>query len=142
MSDKQELVDEKHIGQAAEFDPDSPAIRVLKRKLDYRFIPIWSLLYLFNFLDRSNIGNARIAGLEQDLNLTGTEFNMTLTIFFFGYIFFEVPSNIMLKKVGPKLWITVIMVVWSAIMMATAAVKDYAGLLSARFFLGLAEAGL
>lgn len=100
MSEKQELVDEKHIGQAAEFDPESPAIRVLKRKLDYRLVPIWSLLYLFSFLDRSNIGNARIAGLEHDLNLTGTQFNMTLTIFFFGYILFEVPSNIMVRREG------------------------------------------
>jgi hypothetical protein len=98
MSEKQEHVDEKHIGQATEFDPDSPAIRVLKRKLDYRLVPIWSLLYLFSFLDRSNIGNARIAGLEHDLNLTGTQFNMTLTIFFFGYILFEVPSNIMVRR--------------------------------------------
>lgn len=101
MSEKQEhvdVLDEKNIGQPAAFDPDSPAIRTLKRKLDYRLVPIWSLLYLFSFLDRSNIGNARIAGLEQDLQLTGTEFNMTLTIFFFGYILFEVPSNIMVKK--------------------------------------------
>jgi len=100
MSEKQEHVDvleEKSIGQAAEFDPDSPAIRTLKRKLDYRLVPIWSLLYLFSFLDRSNIGNARVAGLEHDLNLTGTQFNMTLTIFFFGYILFEVPSNIMVR---------------------------------------------
>jgi hypothetical protein len=100
MSEKQEHVDvieEKGIGQAAGFDPDSPAIRTLKRKLDYRLVPIWSLLYLFSFLDRSNVGNARVAGLEHDLNLTGDQFNMTLTIFFFGYIFFEVPSNIMVR---------------------------------------------
>ncbi|KAG0376598.1 hypothetical protein BGX24_007504 [Mortierella sp. AD032] len=145
MSEKQEHVDvleEKGIGQVAEFDPDSLAIRTLKRKLDYRLVPIWSLLYLFSFLDRSNIGNARVAGLEHDLALTGTQFNMTLTIFFLGYILFEVPSNIMLKKVGPKLWITIIMIVWGAIMMAMAAVKDYGDLLAARFFLGLAEAGL
>ncbi|KAF9328192.1 hypothetical protein BGZ91_001113 [Linnemannia elongata] len=145
MSEKQEHIDvleEKTIGQVAEFDPDSLAIRTLKRKLDYRLVPIWSLLYLFSFLDRSNIGNARVAGLERDLELTGTQFNMTLTIFFFGYILFEVPSNIMLKKVGPKLWIAIIMIVWAIIMMAMAAVKDYGGLLAARFFLGLAEAGL
>src|SRR5690349_15883884 len=100
MSEKQEHVDvleEKTIGQVAEFDPDSLAIRTLKRKLDYRLVPIWSLLYLFSFLDRSNIGNARVAGLERDLELTGTQFNMTLTIFFFGYILFEVPSNIMVR---------------------------------------------
>ncbi|KAF9406240.1 hypothetical protein BGZ94_003189 [Podila epigama] len=138
----QVAVVEKQGGQPADWDPNSPAIRKLRRKLDFRLVPIWSLLYLFSFLDRSNIGNAKVAGLEKDLALTGTQFNMTLTIFFFGYILFEVPSNIMLKRVGPKLWITIIMFVWGGIMMSMASVKNYSGLLSARFFLGLAEAGL
>jgi len=82
------------------------------RKMDFYLIPIISILYLASFLDRANIGNARLAGLEEDIGLTDSEYAWSLSIFFFGYILFEIPSNVMLKRLGIKIWIPLIMVVW------------------------------
>ncbi|KAG0235238.1 major facilitator superfamily domain-containing protein [Mortierella sp. GBAus27b] len=121
---------------------DTDAVRRLRTKIDWRLLPLVSVLYLCSFLDRVNIGNAKVAGIVQDLGLTPNEFSWALSIFFIGYVLFEVPSNICLKLVGPRRWITFIMIAWGGIMMAMAAAKNAAGLLSARFFLGVAECGL
>ena len=67
------------------------------RKVDYRLIPLLAFLYLVAFVDRSNIGNAKIAGLEDDLNLEGLRYNVAVTMFFVTYGLFEVPANIILK---------------------------------------------
>lgn len=65
------------------------------RKMDIRLLPMLALLYLLSFLDRGNIGNARIEGLTETLNLSGPQYNWCLTVFFFTYCAFEVPSNLM-----------------------------------------------
>ncbi|KAF9180726.1 hypothetical protein BGZ51_005914 [Haplosporangium sp. Z 767] len=132
--------EEASIDPAADLDP--VAIVKLRRKIDARLIPLISVLYLCSFLDRVNIGNAKVAGLEGDIHLTPTEYNWALSIFFIGYVLFEIPSNILLKKIGPRKWITIVMLVWGVIMMAMAGVTNAAGLLASRFFLGLAESGL
>lgn len=72
------------------------------RKMDLRLIPMLALLYLLSFLDRGNIGNARIEGLVEDLNMSGSQYNWCLTVFFFTYAAFEVPSNLLLKKLRPS----------------------------------------
>jgi len=111
------------------------------RKMDMRLIPMLALLYLLSFLDRGNIGNAKIEGLVEDLNMTGSQYNWTLTVFFFTYAAFEVPSNLLLKKLRPSIWLPSIMVAWGVVMTLMGIVKDYEGLLVARIFLGVAEAG-
>jgi hypothetical protein len=65
------------------------------RKMDLHLLPMLALLYLLSFLDRGNIGNAKIEGLSETLNLTGPQYNWCLTVFFFTYCAFEVPSNLM-----------------------------------------------
>ncbi|KAI7881294.1 MFS general substrate transporter [Lichtheimia hyalospora FSU 10163] len=122
--------------------PDEKEWLKLRWKLDLRIIPYVGLLYLCSFLDRVNIGNAKVAGLQEDLGMTGSEYNLALTIFFIGYILFEVPSNLMLKKIGPSKWITIVMLAWGMVMACMAAVHNAAGLLASRFFLGITEAGL
>ncbi|KAJ4303953.1 hypothetical protein N0V88_001554 [Collariella sp. IMI 366227] len=112
------------------------------RKMDMRLIPMLALLYLLSFLDRGNIGNAKIEGLQEDLDLTDDQYNWCLTAFFFTYAAFEVPSNLMLKKVRPSIWLPAIMVAWGIVMTLMGIVHNYAGLLSARIFLGVTEAGL
>lgn len=77
----------------------------VRRKLDWQIVPVCTILYLMCFLDRSNIGNARIQGMAKDLNLVGYRFNWALSIFYVIYLLVEVPSNIILKKVGPRFWI-------------------------------------
>jgi hypothetical protein len=88
-------------------DPDASAfahldLRAIHRKMDLRIIPI---LYLLSFLDRGNIGNANIVGLSEDLRLTGQQYNWCLTAFFFTYSAFEVPSNMVLKRLRPSVWL-------------------------------------
>ncbi|KAK9680510.1 hypothetical protein K7432_015913, partial [Basidiobolus ranarum] len=129
-------------GATGRFSLDPVAEKALVRKLDKRLIPFLALLYLCSFLDRVNIGNAKLAHIDQDLALTPSEYNWSLSIFFIGYVLFEVPSNIMLKKIGPSRWIPIVMIAWAVVMMCMAAVTNAAGLLASRFFLGLAEAGL
>lgn len=112
------------------------------RKMDLRLIPMLALLYLLSFLDRGNIGNAKIEGLAEDLNMTGGQYNWTLTVFFFTYAAFEVPSNLLLKKLRPSVWLPSIMVAWGLVMTLMGIVQNYHGLLIARIFLGVTEAGL
>jgi MFS transporter, ACS family, DAL5 transporter family protein len=92
-------------------------------------------------LDRTNIGNARLVNLEDDLHMTGLDYNVALAVFFPFYVAAEIPSNMMMKRYRPSLWITFIMVAWSITMICTGLVTSYKGLLATRIFLGIAEGG-
>lgn len=91
---------------------DREAEKRLLRKLDIHVVPILTFLFLLAFLDRINIGNARLQGLEGDLNMKGHDYNIALFIFFIPYILFEVPCNLILKKVSPSWWISGLMFAW------------------------------
>ncbi|PGH05290.1 hypothetical protein GX51_03011 [Blastomyces parvus] len=124
-------------------DEERTAIdKKLVRKLDRYLIPWLSLLYLLSFLDRTNIGNAKIDGLQEDLGMTNSEYNATLTIFFVSYSLLEPLTNILLKRFRPSVFIPAIMVAWGLCMTFMGFVHNFAGLMVARFFLGVAEAGL
>jgi sugar phosphate permease len=121
---------------------DKEAERKLVRKFDMRLMPILFVLYLFCFIDRSNIGNARIAGLEKDLKLVGFQYNIALTVFYIAYASVEVPSNLIAKRVGPHYWIPFLVFSFGLVSMLTAFVQSFAGLMVARVALGLAEGGV
>ncbi|KAL2154571.1 hypothetical protein VTH82DRAFT_3247 [Thermothelomyces myriococcoides] len=116
--------------------------RRLLWKLDLILMPWLCLLYLLAFLDRTNIGNAKIAGLGADLDLSTSGYNATLTIFFVSYSVFEPLSNILLKRLRPSIYIPIIMILWGASMLGMGFVYNWSGLMAARWFLGLTEAGL
>ncbi|KIW30858.1 uncharacterized protein PV07_02551 [Cladophialophora immunda] len=116
--------------------------RKLMWKVDMWIIPWLSFLYLLSFLDRTNIGNARLAGLEDDLGMKGHDYNNALTVFFVSYAIAEAMTNVLLKRLTPRIFFMGIMVLWGFIMTMMGLVTSYGGLLAARFFLGLAEAGL
>ncbi|KAJ5211467.1 uncharacterized protein N7498_003113 [Penicillium cinerascens] len=116
--------------------------RKLLWKLDLRLLPWLSLLYLVSFLDRTNIGNAKIVGLKKDLNMTSNQFNATLTIFFVSYSVFEPLTNVLLKRLRPSVFIPIIIICWGICMTLMGIVKNYSGLMAVRWFLGLSEAGL
>jgi len=116
--------------------------RKLMRKVDLWLIPWLCLLYLLSFLDRSNIGNARLAGMEEDLDMGGHDYNNALTIFFISYALAEPITNVLLKRLTPRVFFTSIILLWGLIMTLMGLVTNYAGLLACRWFLGLAEAGL
>lgn len=121
---------------------DAKATKRLLRKLDWHIIPFMSLIYLLCFLDRTNIGNARLDHLEQDLRLHGLQYNNCLAILFPFYIAAEIPSNMMMKRIRPAIWLTFIMFFWSASMIGQGFVKNYSGLMATRVFLGVFEGGL
>ncbi|TFK38868.1 high-affinity nicotinic acid transporter [Crucibulum laeve] len=121
---------------------DSERTGKLLRKMDWNLVPFLALLYLLSFLDRSNIGNARLAGLEEDLGMHGLDYNVALAVFFPWYVAAEIPSNIMMKRTSPSFWLCVMMVAWGTCMTLMGLVKNFTGLLIARMALGLAEGGL
>ncbi|KAG8691829.1 hypothetical protein FRC11_008453 [Ceratobasidium sp. 423] len=114
----------------------------LLSKLDRRILPWMAGLFLLSYLDRSNIGNARLDGLEKDLGLHGLQFNNALAIFYPFYVISEVPSNMILKRTRASFWFAFLMVSWGTIMTLMGLVKNYTGLMIARTFLGIAEGGL
>lgn len=121
--------------------PTSEEKRIL-RKIDLNILPILTLLYLLSFLDRSNIANAKLEGLTTDLHISNNAYLWTLTIYFFGYVLFEIPSNIVLKRFTPRIWLPTLMILWGIVGVSMGLVHDFGGLLVARFFLGVTEAGL
>ncbi|KAF8134535.1 major facilitator superfamily domain-containing protein [Boletus edulis] len=128
---------------ANEVEELSPAERArLLRKLDWHLLPPVSLLYLLCFLDRANVGNAKVAGMSADLHLVGLRYNIAAAVFFVFYSLWEVPSNIILKLFRPSRWIPTIMLSWGLVMTFMCFVNTYQGLIIARMFLGLTEAGL
>ena len=94
-------------------DPiDRAAEKRLVRKCDLHVIPAIALLYSLAFIDRINIGNARLQGLEKDLHMKGHDYNIALFIFFIPYILCEVPANIIIRKISPSTWLSCIMILW------------------------------
>ncbi|TQS37032.1 hypothetical protein Golomagni_02506 [Golovinomyces magnicellulatus] len=121
---------------------DSLATKRLLRKLDLHLIPFLALLYLLCFLDRTNVGNARLVKLEEHLGLKGLDYNLALAVFFPFYIIAEIPSNILMKRLRPSIWLTIIIISWGLIMICMGLVKNLNGLLACRALLGFAEGGL
>ncbi|KAI6134220.1 MFS nicotinic acid transporter Tna1 [Pisolithus thermaeus] len=115
--------------------------RKLWRRIDFRLVPMIFLMYLFSFMDRANIGNAKLEGLMTQLHLTGTQFNVALSVFFISYSLFEFPANVILQSVRPSRWLPGIMFAWGIIMTFMGLVKSYPQLAGVRFVLGIAEAG-
>ncbi|KAI8319985.1 MFS general substrate transporter [Martensiomyces pterosporus] len=112
------------------------------RKVDLRLLPICCLVYCTAIWDRNNVGNAKAAGMEAYLGLHGEQFNWIISAFFFTYIFCEVPSNMLLKKFGARIWLPFITVAWSILCACMAAGKTYASLIVIRIIMGVFEAGL
>ncbi|RDW66743.1 hypothetical protein BP5796_09492 [Coleophoma crateriformis] len=123
-------------------NPTGISEKALLKKLDLKLLPPLTLLYLLSFLDRSNIGNAKLDGLTTDLHITGNEYLFTLTIYFIGYVLFEVPCNIILKRTTPRFWLPTLMLAWGIVATLLGVCQNFAGFVIARFFLGVTESGL
>ncbi|KAF8075132.1 MFS general substrate transporter [Lyophyllum atratum] len=116
--------------------------RKLLRKIDLALVPWLSFLYLLSFLDRTSIGNAKLYNLTVDLHITENQYLLTLTIFFFSYAIFEVPSNVFLKRLRPSIWLSFLMLLWGVMMTLQGVVHNFGGLMGMRWMLGVFEAGL
>jgi MFS family permease len=110
------------------------------RKVDVRLLPFLFLCYILAYLDRVNVGFAKLQMLT-DLSLSDAAFATGAGIFFIGYFFFEVPSNVLLKKFGARMWIARIMITWGVLSACMIFVKSEWSFYALRFLLGIAEAG-
>ncbi|KAM0326710.1 hypothetical protein ACHAQA_006583 [Verticillium albo-atrum] len=112
----------------------------LVRKLDWWIMPILWLMYWLNYLDRNAIALAKLNTLEEDLNLTGSQYQTCVSILFVGYVIVGIPANMVVTRVRPSYWMASCMTVWAIISGLTAISRNYTGLLLTRFFLGITEA--
>jgi len=110
------------------------------RKVIWRLLPFLMLCYVFNFIERTNIGIAKLQFME-DLGLPETVYGWAVSFFFIGYVLFEVPSNMMLHRVGARTTLLRIMVMWGLVSAGMMFVRGPVSLYVARFLLGAAEAG-
>jgi len=121
--------------------PGTTEERKLVRKIDLLLMPMLWIMYILNYVDRTNIGNAKIAGMGADLSLTDDQYAWILSIFFFGYLICEVPSNMILSRVPPSKYLPSIMLLWGALCAVMAVSNSYGALMGFRFVLGCIESG-
>ncbi|EJD54226.1 MFS general substrate transporter [Auricularia subglabra TFB-10046 SS5] len=119
----------------------SDRARIL-RKVDLNVLPIATLMYLMSFLDRGNIGNAKIAGLTTDLKLSPQQYAVAVSMIYASYVTFEIPSNLLLKKLTPSKWLPSICLAWGIVTVMTGLVHNYPSLVAIRLILGFVESGL
>ncbi|KAL3494975.1 major facilitator superfamily domain-containing protein [Aspergillus germanicus] len=124
----------------AQLDPK--AEQHLRWKIDLYIVPTVALLYLFCFIDRANIGNAKLAGLEADLGLVGYDYNKVLSVFYISYIIFEIPCNILCKWMGPGWFLPATTLGFGICSVGTAFVHNISSICGVRFLLGIFEAGM
>ncbi|KAL2357407.1 major facilitator superfamily domain-containing protein [Cryomyces antarcticus] len=122
------------------FDPAAESR--LRWKIDLYIVPTVALLYLFCFIDRANIGNAKLAGFEKDLGLKGYDYNKVLSVFYISYIIFEIPSNMACKWIGPGWFIPATSLGFGICSICTAFVYNIQAASGVRFLLGVFEAGM
>jgi MFS transporter, ACS family, tartrate transporter len=110
------------------------------RKIQIRLLPFLFALYVVAFIDRINLGFAALT-MNRELAITSQQFGFAAGIFFWGYLLFEIPSNLILHRIGARVWIARILVTWGIVAALTGFVQSAHQLYAARFALGLAEAG-
>ncbi|KAF1848180.1 MFS general substrate transporter [Cucurbitaria berberidis CBS 394.84] len=118
---------------------DHAAEKRLLRKIDLRVLPVLWILYLVNFIDRANIGNAKIQGMEKELHLVGQRFNICVWVFNLGYLVAGIPLQIVFKKYGPKT-LCYMMFCWGITVIGCGLVKRWEQLVICRLLEGMAEA--
>lgn len=129
--------DSRRVSASIAIDP--AAERRLVWKFDLRILPTLAVMYLFNSLDKSNLGNAKTAGLEKTLGLTGNDYNLILSIFFIPYVLTAPFLGIAGKKWGPANVLPIMMFSFGTCTLLVVAVQNFGGLLALRWFLGMAE---
>jgi len=110
------------------------------RKIRARILPLIFALYVAAFIDRINIGFAALT-MNRELGITSQQFGLAAGIFFLGYVPFEIPSNLLMHRIGARIWMARIMVTWGIVASLTGLAHNVTELCIARFLLGVAEAG-
>lgn len=94
-----------------------------------------------SYLDRANIGNAKTGGLEADFNLTSDQYSICLLVFFISYVIFEIPSNLLIARIRPSVYLSVLCVLWGGVAALMGVCRNWQQLAAVRFCLGILEAG-
>ncbi|KAH9474603.1 putative transporter C11D3.18C [Psilocybe cubensis] len=118
---------------------DHATVRRAVLKMDLTLLPVMTIFYLLSFLDRANIGNARVAGLQKSLHMTDRQYQIAVTTTYVPYILAELPANLLLRKIGPNYVMPTILTLWGIIVILQGFVTSFHGLVVARAFLGLME---
>ena len=121
---------------------DNDKVRKLIRRCDLYLIPPLFLVWFFPFIDRINIGNAHIQGLEKDLHMKGNKINVTLVFIFIPLILFVAPSRIGIKRISSRVWLDGETLILGVFTICQGLVNMYGGLIAMRVFVGLFEGGL
>jgi hypothetical protein len=118
---------------------DPKAERAVVWKFDLRLLPVLAVMYLFNSLDKSNLGNAKTAGLEASLGLVDNQYNILLSVFFVPYVLTAPFLGILGKKYGPSRVLPCMMFVFGCCTLLVVATKNFGGIMALRWFLGMSE---
>ncbi|GAA6004505.1 hypothetical protein JCM10207_000757 [Rhodosporidiobolus poonsookiae] len=132
---------QREIDLVAALSPEEYKVaeRKLLRKIDFTLLPTLFILLILNYLDRNALASARVQGIEADLGMHGTQFNTAISLLFVGYIVGQIPSNMILARSRPSVYLSVCVFVWGMVSMATGFVKNYHQLIAVRILLGFTE---
>jgi len=139
--------DEKHRPTSVDsYDEEGVIDKALERKILFK-LDLWitsfmTLFYLLSFLDRSNIGNARVAGLQADLKMSDYRYQLAITFTYVPYILSELPSNLLLKLIGPQILLPAIVTIWGVVTLCQGFCHNLGSLIACRVVLGFFEGGL
>ncbi|KAJ5703359.1 hypothetical protein N7493_011748 [Penicillium malachiteum] len=121
------------------FSPEEE--KALVRKIDLMLLPVIWIMYLLSYMDRTNIANAKVSGMDTALKLTSNQYSVALVVYFVGYVVFEVPSNLVLGRTRPSIFLPSIMILWGVLTCLMSVIKSYAHLVVLRILVGSVEAG-
>ncbi|KAI7219182.1 major facilitator superfamily transporter [Hortaea werneckii] len=113
--------------------------KAVVRKLDWVFLPCVTLMLLMNYLDRINVSNARLAGMQSDLNMTDVEWSAGISLFYVGYIISQIPANVFIAKGKPRVLLPACMLGWSCVTICMPAMKSPWAFMLCRFLVGITE---
>ncbi|KAJ4002442.1 MFS general substrate transporter [Lentinula boryana] len=127
-----------------EVNTDGIDEKKLMRRIDLHVIPWLAILYFLNFMDRGNIGNAKLYGMTTNIDhpITDTQYLIALTVYFFPYALLEPASNVILRRLKPSLWLSSLILCWGVVMVCHGFIQSYGGLVTVRVLLGVTEAGM
>lgn len=127
-------------GEVIEITPEDE--RKLLRKIDWNLMPLLCLVYGLNYLDKTTVSYASIMGLKKDINLHGQQYSWIGSMFYFGYLFWEYPTNRLLQRLPLGKWSAFNVIMWGLVLCCMAATKNFASAMTVRFFLGVFEAAV
>ncbi|KAI0144018.1 major facilitator superfamily transporter allantoate [Hypoxylon sp. NC0597] len=127
-------------GEVIVLTPDDE--KKLLRKIDRHLMPLLCIVYGLNYLDKTTLSYASIMGIKTDLNLEGQDYSWIASVFYFGYLFWEWPTNRLLQRLPLAKYSAFNVIMWGLVLCCLAAVKDFAGAMTVRFFLGAFEAAV